>query len=184
MKDFDRVHPDDGLIEGVVPMTAALYAKVHRVATGEIEDLGCVCRKIVSNAFKQVLTNVMKATAADVTRIQNYKYHEWGTSATAEAATQSGCLATGATTVAIVNGGGSLDVGTQVAAATTYTSVATLTSSAGIVITEHCIHPTDVCATGLVTDVYGLDRSLLSSAITLGSGDSITFTYVLSISGT
>lgn len=165
----------DGLPEGVAELTAELSAVVTRVS-GEVEDKGVICRMIVSNAFLQVLMNSMGATAADLTRLQNYKYHEWGSDTTSEAGTQNKCI-THVTNVT-ETGAGSLVSGTQVAGATSYTSVATLEAAGSISIAEHCVHPTGT----VPTDSYGLDRSKFT-AISLGSGDSITFTYVLNASG-
>ena len=66
--------------------------------------------------------------------------------------------------------------GTQAGSANTYVSVATITAGGTLAITEHCISP------DLISSSYGLDRSLFP-AINVNSGDSIQFTYTLTLTG-
>lgn len=169
----------DGLPEHVTEMTAMLKAKVKR-KSGEIEDLGVVCRKSISNIFKQILVKSMvTANTTEQALLKDYKYHEWGTSSAAEAATQGGCIAQAATTTFISEA--LLDSGNQAASYTpptfTYTTVCELTSVGTVTITEHCVHPTR-----LLDDINGMDRNVFTG-IPLTTGDSITFTYVLSFTG-
>jgi len=167
---MERIAPD-GLPEAVTEVTAELAAKVLR-ADGSVEDKGVVSRKIVSTAFLTELTNAMRATGASVTRIQNYKYHAWGTSTASENAghndVQSPALPT--------NAPGTRVTGTQAGSANTYVSVATITAAGTLAITEHCISP------DTTSPSYGLDRSLFP-AINVNAGDSIQFTYTLTLTG-
>lgn len=171
---------DDGLQEAVAEITAALSAKVHRKETGETEDLGVICRQIVSNYFLTVLMHSMVndgSCAANQLLLKSFCNHEWGSDTTAEAATQYKCITNVGTTYAAEYA--ALDIGTQVYGATSYTTVATLTATGSYTISEHCVHPSTSNAP-VASD--GIDRSKFTG-IALGSGDSITFTYVLSVTG-
>lgn len=144
--------------------TAALSARVFR-ADGTIEDLGVICRKKVTGAW---VTFVVANMVTDSTEFGDAKYHDSGTGTTAEANTQTALVtATGDARVA----------GTQVAGGTatapTYTSVATLPYTATLAITEHGLF-TKSTSTTLV------DRSVFS-AVNVVNGDSIQFTYVLTL---
>jgi len=169
----------DGLPEHVTEMTAMLKAMVKR-KSGEIEDLGVVCRKSISNIFKQILVKSMvTANTAEQALLKSYAFHEWGTSSAAEAATQGGCVAQAATTTTV--GEALLDSGNQSASYSpptfTFTTVCELTAVGTVTITEHCVHPA-----GDLSDTNGMDRNVFTG-IPLTTGDSITFTYVLSFTG-
>jgi len=168
---------EDGLLEGVTEILASLSAVVHRVDGRPDEDLGVICRRIVSSAFLQVVTHAMVGTGADVTRIQAYNFHEWGNDTTAENASQSACIAKVGTQYGAENSS-QLDAGTPGHSASTYYTAATLVATGNYTISEHCVHPTNASP----SDAYGLDRSKFTG-VSLGSGDSITFTYTLSLSG-
>lgn len=165
----ERIAPD-GLPEAVAEITATLSAVVLR-KDGTVEDKGVLCRRIVSNAFLQMITDSMRANASAVALLQTYKYHEWGTDTTSEAATQTGCIAPAAPTDVTLG-----TAGTQAGSTNTYVSVKTITATGNVAITEHCIHPEATASTN------GLDRSKFT-AINLTSGDSIQFTYTLTLTG-
>lgn len=170
----------DGLPENFLEVTAALKALVKR-ANGEVEDLGVVCRKSITNAFKTVLVKALAGDAASIALISEYYYHEWGTSSQAEAAADTKCVAPQETVHTAVTG--YLDGGSQAASYTpptfTYTTVCAMVSGGSLTITEHCVHPTDAYNPA---DANGLDRNIFTG-IPLTTGDSITFTYVLSFTG-
>ncbi len=169
----------DGLLEGLTVITASLGAVVHWHKTGLHQDLGIICRMKVSTAFVAILAKAMAGEATQYIQIKAYKYHEWGQSATGEANTQLQCI-TWATT-AYVTANTTLDIGTQAYAATSYSSVATLTAAGSLNITEHCIHPTaNSGADGGERDSLGLDRSNFT-AIPLSALDAVTWTYTLNI---
>jgi len=179
--NFVRVAPD-GLREGVIEITSTLEAQVHRIATGETEDLGVISRMKVSTAFVQLLCRALDGGgyATEYGYFKTYMHHEWGTSSTAEANTQNKCIAHATNNAE--TGSGFLVTGTQVGGSASYTSVATLTADDSYTITEHCLHPTAACGTTPFGDIdlYGMDRSLFTG-IPLTSGDSITFTYTLNV---
>jgi len=179
--NYVRIAPD-GLKEGVIEITSTLEAKVHRIATGETEDLGVISRMKVSTAFVQLLCRALDGGeyTTEYGYFKTYKHHEWGTSSTAEANTQNKCIAHATNNAETASG--YLVSGTQVGGSASYTSVATLTADDSYTITEHCLHPTDGCGPSPFSSVdsYGMDRSVFTG-IPLTSGDSITFTYTLNV---
>jgi hypothetical protein len=106
------------------------------------------------------------AAAAGSADVTNFKYHDSGTGTGAEAI---GDTALGTPT------GDARVVGTQDnSVAKQYKSVATLSYTTTLAITEHGLF--SASTTGTLWD-----RTKFS-AINVGSGDSIQFTYILSIS--
>ncbi len=180
--NYVRIAPD-GLKEGVIEITSTLEAKVHRIATGETEDLGVISRMKVSTAFVQLLCRALDGGdyATEYGYFKEYAYHEWGTSSTAEANTQNKCITHVSNTNEVAEGN-TLVPGTQVGGSSSYVSVATLTANDSYTITEHCLHPTSACGASPFSSVdsYGMDRSVFTG-IPLTSGDSITFTYTLNV---
>ncbi len=145
---------------GVVSVTSKLSAKVTRV-NGDVEDLGVISRRVVTDAFVAYLVDSLQGTEADWV---NFKYHDSGTGTDAEAAADTG-LQTPC--------GEARDVGSQIEGATAniYKSVATNTYAGGFAITEHGLF--NEAAAGIL-----MDRSVFSP-ITVASGDKIEFTYQL-----
>ena len=143
---------------------AELNAVVYR-ADGRTESLGTISRKKVTGAF---VTDIVSNMVTDTTAFGDYKYHDCGTGATAEANTQ---------TALVTPFGGARVAGTQVAGGTstapTYTSVATISFTSTLAITEHGIFNASTVGTLL-------DRSVFA-AINVVNGDSIQFTYTLTI---
>lgn len=145
-------------------VTCQLSAK-HIKASGEVVDLGVISRKKVTQAFVKRITAQMAASfaAGDA-----FKYHDSGTGTAAES---------NADTALGTPWGGARDVGTLVDTSSGsnggYRSVATTAYNATKAITEH----------GLFSASTGgtlLDRSVFS-AVNVVSGDSIQFTYELTI---
>jgi hypothetical protein len=145
--------------------SAALSAKLIR-GDGTVKDYGVICRKKVTGAF---VTFIVANMVTDTAEIGDFKYHGSGIGVTAEANTQTALVDT--------TGCPARSTGTQVqggtAAAPTYTSVGTQAYTTGLAITEHAVF-------SQVTSATMMDRSLFS-AINVVNGDSIQFTYVLTI---
>jgi len=173
---------DEGAFETVVrgtpfetsrPIQSKLSAIVFR-KDGRVEDLGVIATRYVSTAFCTIVGNAMRGTGADVTRIQAFKYHCWGSTGTStpENKAQDACI----TPVSPTDSPAGFVSGTQVGSTVTYQTVATITAdgSTGGSIAEHCVH----CDT--TSGAYGLDRSAFAP-ISVSSGDSIQFTYTLTI---
>lgn len=150
---------------GHLAIASATLAAVLIHADGSREDLGVISQKKVTGAF---VTDIVNNMVTDTTAFGDYKYHDAGTGNTAEANTQ---------TALVTPYGGSRATGTQVAGGTatapTYTSVGTVSFTSTLAIVEHAVF--NASSSGTM-----LDRSLFS-AINVVNGDSIQFTYVLTI---
>lgn len=128
---------------------------------GWLEDLGLVSPRKVSQAFIEFeALNLV----TDSTTYGDFKHHEVGTDATAEANTQSALIApTGIARVA----------GTQTnPTAATFRSVATVVADAAEVWTEHLLANDPTAG-------VGMDRSLMSPTATVVPTDTVQFTYTL-----
>jgi len=140
-------------------------------ADGSTLDLGCVGKRVVTTAGVNYLRDDFAAGAGSAD-ISNFKYHACGTGTTAEAIGDT-ALVTECTTA--LNPDSTRGVGTQVnSVAKTYSSVATMTFDATAAVTEHGLF--SAASTGTLWD-----RTVFS-AINVASGDSIQFTYTLTIS--
>lgn len=134
-------------------------------------NYGCLGRRVVTTAGVNYLRDDF-ANGAGGADISTFKYHACGTGTTAEAIGDT-ALVTECTTA--LNPDSTRGVGTQVnSVAKTYSSVATLTFDASAAVTEHGLF--NAASTGTLWD-----RTVFS-AINVASGDSIQFTYTLSIS--
>lgn len=156
--------------EGRARAYGTLNIVIHR-ANGKKLDLGCVGKRVVTTAFVNYLRDDM-ANAAGAADISTFKYHECGTGVVAEAITDT-ALGTPCTTV--LNPDSTRAVGTQDnTTAKTYKSVGTLTFDGAAAVTEHGIF--NAATVGVL-----LDRTVFA-AINVANGDSIQFTYTLTIS--
>jgi hypothetical protein len=128
---------------------------------GWLENIGLVSRGKVTTAFRDFEIDCL---VADSVTYGDFKHHEVGTSATAEANTDTALVAT--TGIARA-------VGTQVeAAADQYRSVATVTADTSETWQEH----------GLFNNSSGatlMDRSLISPTVAVVASDQVTFTYTI-----
>lgn len=152
---------------GWLSMYGTLSIK-HIKANGDIRDYGIVSCKKVTTEYVNYLAGIH---VTDATTIGDFKYHKSGTGTTAENITDTG-IETGAE-------GTARDVGDQNSSTNTYISVATIAYTGTLAITEHVIHNT--VYTSATTDGTLLDRSVFA-AINVVNGDSIQFTYTLTIS--
>lgn len=166
-----RLGSTKSLWSGELAIGKAELSIVHIKADGTRIDHGIVCKKKVTGAFVTDIVNCLAVASpynVSTTAFQAYKYHDSGTGSTAEANTQ---------TALVTPWGGSRTTGTQVAGGTatapTYTSVATTAYNNTFAIVEHAVF--NASSTGTM-----MDRSLFS-AINVVNGDSIQFTYVLTI---
>lgn len=150
-------------------VNSALSAKLIR-ADGSEKDYGIVCRRKVTNAFVADMVAALadSAGSTEAATWNDYEFHDCGTGTTAEANTQ---------TALVTPFGGSRVAGTQVdggsGATVTYTSVATIPFTSTLAITEHGLF--NASSSGTM-----MDRSVFS-AINVVNGDSIQFTYVLTV---
>ena len=163
---FRRIGTTGRLFKGELMMGSAKLSLVHFNADGSVKrDYGVVATKKVTGAF---VTFIVTQMVTDSTEIGDFKWHDSGTGNTAEANTQ---------TALVTPYGGSRVAGTQVAGGTatapTYTSVGTQAYTSTLAIVEHAIFSINAAGTML-------DRSLFS-AVNVVSGESIQFTYVLTL---
>lgn len=153
----------------VLPIARALghmtaYARLEAVvirADGTRIRYGVLSYRKVTTAFVNFLAGQLQT---DTTEIGDFKFHDSGVGTTAEA--------NGDTAIETTDGE-SRATGTQVASTNTYTSVGTIPYTSTKAITEH----------GLFSQSTGgtlMDRSVFS-AVNVVSGDSIQFTYVLTL---
>ena len=156
--DLARIVARIGLL-GVTAAIGELSIVVIR-KDGAREDLGRVSCQVVTTAFVNLLVDDLQASQA---AFHAFKYHEMGTTNTAEAAADT-ALAAAVETRA---------TGTQVEGATAniYKSVGTVTATDTRAIVEHGLFSASSGATLM-------DRSIFAT-INLVSGDSIEFTYQL-----
>jgi hypothetical protein len=175
----DRVHPGIPRAyykavlghDAHVSLNAALYVK-HTHTTqpdpftgrmGWTENVGRVSEGKVTTAFRDFMALML---VTDATTMGDYKYHEVGTSATAEANTDTALIVT--TSIARV-------VGTQTnPTASTYQSIATVTADSTETWQEHGLFNAS-------TSVTLMDRSLISPTVAVVNLDTVQFTYVLTL---
>jgi hypothetical protein len=154
-----------------VSMFAELYVEHFHATerdpfTGELgwlENVGLVSRDKVTTAFRN---DIVDNLVTDSTAFGDYKWHEVGTSAAAEANTQTALTtSTGIARVA----------GTQVeAAADIYRSVGTVTADTSETWQEHGLFNASTSGTLM-------DRSLISPTVAVVASDTVTFTYEITI---
>lgn len=163
----NRIIDTRDLFMGRLAVGKAELSLVLIKADGTRIDKGVVCRKKVTGAF---VTDIVANMVTDTTAFGDYKYHWSGIGSTAEANTD--------TSLANVTGVPARVAGTQVAGGTatapTYTSVGTVSYTSTLAIVEHAVFNTS--GTGATM----LDRSVFT-AVNVVNGDSIQFTYVLTI---
>ena len=147
---------------GIPTMTGELMIRLIK-ADGRIIDYGTVAYRVVTSAFVNFVVDQLQA---ETTEFGDFKYHDSGVGTTAEA--------TGDTDIETTDGE-SRATGTQTegASANIYRSVGTISYTTTKAITEH----------GLFSQAAGttlMDRSVFS-AINVVNGDSIQFTYELTL---
>ncbi len=178
LKYRQRLIDTRDLYMGRLAIGRAELSAVLIKADGTRIDKGVICRKRVTGVFvTDIIKCLAKASPYDSSpaAFQDYKYHRAGIATTAEsnANTISTFNFTGCPTyVAATQGAGTVD--TSSATAPKYTSVATIAFTSTLAITEHGIFNSNggsgVC----------MDRSVFT-AINVVNGDSIQFTYALTI---
>lgn len=147
---------------GISTMYATLRVQVHKL-DGTVVDYGIVATRCVTTAFVTDLAQNLVSAGANWL---NYKHHASGTGTTAEAV---------GNTALVSDSGVTRVVGTQTnPGAGQYQSVATMTYASTQAITEHGLFNASTAGTLM-------DRSVFA-AVNVASGESITFTYVLTVS--
>jgi len=161
---------DDLLDElaSVAIFESSLRLQVVRHA-GDVEDLGVVSRKVITDAGAAAVVNAFRNTF----ELELFNFHGLGTGATAEAAAQTALVTELTTQYSTDN---TRPTGVQTApAGNQYQSVATITVDAAASITEHGLFSQAAAPGGTMWD-----RSAFT-ALALNSGDSIIATYIATI---
>ena len=151
-----------GQLGGLPVVTARLDARVIRT-DGKVDDYGTIqFGRVVTTAGVNFIVDAFQNT----TEVENFHYHGMGTGNTAESAADT-ALVTEVETRA---------TGTQAegSSANIFSTVGTITATAARAVVEHGIFSASSSGTLL-------DRSVFST-INLASGDSIQFTYQLTVS--
>lgn len=145
---------------GDITPTGRLFA-THIRADGKRTDLGLVCTKVVTDAGVAYLVDCLQGTVEP----EVLRFHGCGTGNTAESAAQT----------ALVTETGSRVSGTltEGASANIFRTVATIAFTSTLAIVEHAVFSASTAGTML-------DRSLFA-AINVVNGDSIQFTYELTL---
>lgn len=163
-------HPFLGQLHtgGVVCYEGQLDGVLIR-ADGRRLPLGTLSKRVVTTAGVNYLRDSFAAHASSHD-VQNFKYHDSGTGTTAEAIGDTALVTPTGTPSAATAGTQDNSV------AKTYKSVATITYSGSLAITEHGLFDGATRATPYIL----WDRSVFA-AVNVASGDSIQFTYTLTI---
>lgn len=141
-----------------------VYAKVIR-ADGRVEDLGLISTRVITNNGVGYIVDAFQ----NLVELENMKYHGFGTGTNAEAASDSALQTELTTQYQTAN---TRPTGTTTETASNiYTTVATLSPSASVAITEHGIFSQAATGGGVL-----LDRSVFS-VVNLTSGDTLQITY-------
>jgi hypothetical protein len=156
-------------VTGAVTLTSELRGRV-RLADGTWVDYGVLSRRVITTAGVTFLRDDFNNNAQDITTMN---FHGCGTGGTAEAVGDT-ALVTESTTV--LNPDSTRATGTRsTPAANQFQTVGTLTFDGIAAVTEHGIFSQAATGGGTLWD-----RSLFA-AINVASGDSIQFTYVLTL---
>lgn len=149
-------------LTGIPTMTAELEATLIK-RDGTRVDYGTVGYRVVTTAFVNYMTDQLQT---ETSTWGDFKYHDSGVGTTAEDVTDTAMETTD---------GESRVTGSQTeSASNAYRSVGTISYTTSKAITEH----------GLLNDVSAgtlMDRTVFS-AVNVVNGDSIQFTYTLTIS--
>jgi hypothetical protein len=157
-------------LTGIVTITSELRIRVKRAASGNWIDYGVVSRRVVTDTGVAYIVDCWDNTA---TVLANMNYHGCGTGAGAEGAGET-ALVTECTTA--LNPDSTRATGTRSQpAANQYRSIGTLTFDATPTVIEHGLLSQAATGGGVLWD-----RSLFAG-ITVASGDSIQFTYTVSL---
>ena len=149
-------------ILGIPTLEGRLWARLLR-ADGRVINYGLVSNKVVTTAFVEYMVDEM---IAETTAWGDFKFHDSGVGDTAAVIGDTDIETTD--NVARTSG-------TQLEGATgeIYKSVGTITYGGALAITEHGLF-------NILTGGILLDRSVFS-IINVGNGDSIEFTYELTV---
>ena len=150
-------------VSGIPTLTSELNVKLIR-ANGELVDYGVVSYRLVTTAFVEYMVDTL---VADATAWGDFKFHDSGIGVVA--------AAVGDTDMGTTDGE-SRATGSQLEGATgeIYKSVGTISYTTTKAITEHGLF--NIATAGILMDRH------VFAAINVENGDSIQFTYELTVS--
>jgi hypothetical protein len=148
---------------GVLEMIGYLRLRVKSIITGEWTDYGLVSTKKVTTAFANYVVDSLQDSSGSP--LDDFTYHDMGDDNSAEANTETALQNSRETRIS----GTDTENGAGI-----YQSVATINATAGYDVEEHGIFSAESAGTMM-------DRNLVPNAPTVISGDSVEFTYELSV---
>jgi len=148
-------------LTGIPTLTSSLSIAVRR-HNGDWENLGVVGHRMVTTAFAEFMVDQLQT---ETSVWGDFKFHDSGTGVTAEASADVAL-------VTKVESGRSTGTQTE-STSTAYRSVGTIAYTGTRAITEHGLF-------SAASSVTLLDRTLFS-AVNVVNGDSIEFTYTLTV---
>lgn len=154
-------------ITGIPCMVSELRA-VKIDAQGRRTDFGVLSRRVVTNDGVEFITDAWRNSV----ELETMKYHGCGTGAGAEAAAETD-LVTELTTE--TNPDNTRATGSLAGATNTFVTVGTVSFDGAAAVIEHGLFSDPTVGSGVL-----FDRSLFA-AINVVSGDSIQFTYTLTL---
>jgi hypothetical protein len=156
-------------LTGIPTITSQLEARLIR-ADGTVVNYGVVSHRVVTDAGVAYLVDDWDTAATEIT---NMNYHGCGTGTVAEAAADT---ALGAECTTVLNPDSTRATGTKSQpAANQLRSVGTPTFDGSAAVTEHGLFSQAATGGGTLWD-----RSVFA-AINVGTGDSIQFTYTMTV---
>jgi hypothetical protein len=161
---------EDAARGGAVALIGNLWlAKIDRA--GMQHDLGLVSCRVVTTAGVNYIVDAFQ----NLTELENLKYHGVGTGAAAEAVGNTALTTELTTQYSVASTRPTGTTGEQAGNANVYETVATVTVSAGVAITEHGIFSQAAVAGGTM-----LDRTTFA-AVNLLSAESLQATYQFTV---
>lgn len=161
---------EDAARRGAIAVIGNLWlAKIDRF--GAQQDLGLVSCRVVTTAGVNYIVDAFQ----NLTELENLKFHGVGTGAAAEAVGNTALTTELTTQYAVASTRPTGTTGEQAGNANVYETVATITVSAGVAITEHGIFSQAAVAGGTM-----LDRTTFA-AVNLLSAESLQATYQFTV---
>lgn len=153
-------------------MIGSLHARVIH-ADGSITDYGEISRRVVTTAGVNFIVDAFQ----NLTEVENFKYHAFGTGTNAEAAGDT-ALQTELTTEYATDNTRPTGTQTEGASANIYRTVGTLDPDSAVAVTEHGVMSQAAVAGGTL-----LDRSVFSAINLSATGATLEITYELTLPG-
>lgn len=140
---------------------------IHTLANGKRIDYGIVSRRLVTDVFVEEMVDQLQTESSTW---GDYKWHESGTGTTNPAVGDTGIETTAPNSAPVAGSQ------TEGATAEIYKSVGTCSYTGADAVTEHVLSNVETTAQGITMDRHEF------AVITTASGDSIEFTYQLTVS--